>query len=56
MARNPNGAVPPWVDVLAVESIEGKPIAVLFSHAAHPVIVHGACWQRLLKHPMEILV
>jgi len=42
MAPNPDGAVLPWVDVLAVESTAGKPIAVLFSHAAHPVIVHGA--------------
>ena len=42
MAPNPDGAVLPWVDVLAVESPAGKPIAVLFSHAAHPVIVHGA--------------
>ena len=42
MAPNPNGAILPWVDVLSVERIEGKPVAVLFSHAAHPVIVHGA--------------
>jgi hypothetical protein len=42
MAPNPNGVVLPWVDVIAVESTEGKLIAVLFSHAAHPVIVHGA--------------
>jgi hypothetical protein len=42
MAPNPHGAVLPWVDVLAVETVAGKPIGVLFSHAAHPVIVHGA--------------
>lgn len=42
MAPNPQGAVLPWVDVLSVERTDGKPIAVLFSHAAHPVIVHEA--------------
>lgn len=42
MAPNPNGADLPWVDVLAAEQPNGKPIAVLFSHAAHPVIVHEA--------------
>ncbi len=40
MAPNPQGAVLPWVDVLSIERKDGKPIAVLFSHAAHPVIVH----------------
>ena len=42
MAPNPQGAVLPWVDVLAAERKDGKPVAVLFSHAAHPVIVHEA--------------
>jgi hypothetical protein len=36
------GVVVPWVDVLRVEGSSGSPIAILFSHAAHPVIVHGA--------------
>jgi neutral ceramidase len=40
MAPNPNGAVLPWVDVLAIEEPDGGLIASLFSHAAHPVIVH----------------
>jgi len=48
MAPNPEGAVVPWVDVLEVLSkvegsaygANGKRIGVLFSHAAHPVIVH----------------
>ena len=39
---NPQGAVVPWVDVLRVDGVDGKPISILFSHAAHPVIVHGA--------------
>jgi len=42
MAPNPQGAVLPWVDVLAAQRTDGRPIAVLFSHAAHPVIVHEA--------------
>jgi len=42
MDVNKEGAVVPWADVLWVHSKEGKPLAVLFQHAAHPVIVHGA--------------
>lgn len=42
MAPNPHGVVLPWVDVLSVETAQGRPLAVLFSHAAHPVIVHAA--------------
>ena len=49
MTPNPNGAVVPWVDVLDV--LKAKPekpgqrhrrIALLISHAAHPVIVHAS--------------
>jgi len=40
MKPNPDGAVVPWVDVLAAYNRQGKRIGVLFSHAAHPVIVH----------------
>ena len=39
MAANPKGAVVPWVDVLAAYGEDGKRIGVLFSYAAHPVIV-----------------
>lgn len=42
MAPNPAGTVLPWVDVLAADTLAGQSIGVLFSHAAHPVIVHGA--------------
>lgn len=42
MQPNPVGAVAPWVDVLRVDDGKGNPIAVLFSHAAHAVVVHGA--------------
>jgi neutral ceramidase len=42
MAPNPHGQVLPWVDVLQIEGLDSKRIAVLFSHAAHPVIVHEA--------------
>jgi hypothetical protein len=42
MKPNPEGAAVPWVDVLRVDALDGKPLAILLSHAAHPVIVHGA--------------
>jgi hypothetical protein len=42
MAPNPAGAVLPWTDVLAAEGAGGTPLAVLFTYAAHPVIVHAA--------------
>lgn len=42
MAPNPEGAVAPWTDVLRVDSEKGRPLAILFTHAAHPVIVHGS--------------
>ena len=42
MAPNPKGAVVPWVDVLSAYDEDGKRIGVMFSHAAHPVIVHGS--------------
>jgi len=41
MEPNRGGAIVPWVDVLRVDA-EGEPMALLFSHAAHPVIVHAA--------------
>jgi len=40
MAPNPEGSVVPWIDVLGAYDANGDIIAVLFSHAAHPVIVH----------------
>jgi hypothetical protein len=42
MKPDPSGPVVPWVDVLCVNRVDGSPLAVLFSHAAHPVIIHGA--------------
>ena len=40
MGVNRKGPVVPWVNVLVADSIKSsKPIAVLFEHAAHPVIV-----------------
>jgi hypothetical protein len=47
MKPNPDGAVVPWVDVLRVDDISGKPIAILFSHVAHPVTIHG--WDTLIS-------
>ena len=42
MAPNPHGTTVPWVDVLAVYGADGQSdrIGILFSHAAHPVIIH----------------
>ncbi|HEX4485290.1 MAG TPA: hypothetical protein VH088_03435 [Terriglobales bacterium] len=42
MKPNPAGPVVPWVDVLSVGRLDGTAVAILFSHAAHPVIIHGA--------------
>jgi len=42
MKPNPDGAVVPWVDVLSVDRTDGRPLSIVFSHAAHPVIIHGA--------------
>ena len=42
MKPNPAGPVVPWVDVLCVDRLDASPVAVLFSHAAHPVIIHGS--------------
>lgn len=42
MRPNPDGVTVPWVDVLCVEHEAGGAPVVLFSHAAHPVIVHAA--------------
>ena len=40
MGVNENGPVVPWVNVLWARSqATGEPVAVLFEHAAHPVIV-----------------
>ncbi|REJ69932.1 MAG: hypothetical protein DWQ31_03010 [Planctomycetota bacterium] len=40
MGVNKEGPVVPWVNVLVADSRKtGRPIAVLFEHAAHPVIV-----------------
>ena len=41
MAPNPEGPQIPWIDVLAAYDENERPVAVLFSHAAHPVIVHA---------------
>ena len=42
MKPNSDGPVVPWVDVLRVDRLDGSPVAILFSHAAHPVIIHGS--------------
>lgn len=42
MAVNPAGAVLPFADVLGLDDSAGRLLGTLFSHAAHPVIVHSA--------------
>ena len=48
MAENADGPVVPWTDVLDVYSLQsdgaGDRLAVMFTHAAHPVIVHFGGW------------
>lgn len=42
MKPNPAGPIVPWVDVMCVNRIDESSVAILFSHAAHPVIIHGS--------------
>jgi hypothetical protein len=42
MKPNLEGPIVPWVDVLCVDRLDGTTAAILFSHAAHPVIIHGS--------------
>jgi hypothetical protein len=42
MAPNPDGPVVPWSDVVAVRDAAGAVRAVLYSQAAHPVMLHHA--------------
>lgn len=51
MAPNPDGSVVPWVDVLGAYDANGEIIAVLFSHAAHPVIVHWSSEEMGADYP-----
>ena len=51
MAPNPEGSVIPWVDVLGAYDANGQTIAVLFSHAAHPVIVHWSSEEMGADYP-----
>ena len=62
MAPNFSGAVAPWADVPGVYGGDGRQIAVLFLHAAHPVIIHelsskiGLDFQGyMLKHLRNLL-
>jgi hypothetical protein len=42
MQPNAEGPTVGWVDVLRVDEAGGEPLAVLLSHAAHPVLVHAS--------------
>ncbi len=37
LGRNPEGPVAPYVDVVRIDETEGRPLAILFAHACHPV-------------------
>lgn len=41
MLPNESAPIAPWVDILSVNKPDGSPLAILFSHAAHPVTVHA---------------
>ncbi|KKK63497.1 hypothetical protein LCGC14_2993680, partial [marine sediment metagenome] len=50
MSPNPEGAVDPYVDVLKIVS-EKETSTILFTHAAHPVSVHGASTLMTADYP-----
>ena len=51
MAPNPEGTTVPWTDVLYAVDGEGDPVALLLTHAAHPVVVHGASTRISADYP-----
>ena len=51
MSPNPAGPVAPWVDVLRLDRSEDAPLALLFSHAAHPVTVHSTATEFTADYP-----
>jgi neutral ceramidase len=51
MMPNPAGPLAPWVDVIRVDRVDGRPLAVLFSHAAHPVTVHDTATEFSADYP-----
>ena len=51
MAPNPAGPVAPWVDILRVDRSGDAPLALLFSHAAHPVTVHSTATEFTADYP-----
>ncbi|MEQ8671742.1 MAG: neutral/alkaline non-lysosomal ceramidase N-terminal domain-containing protein [Aggregatilineales bacterium] len=40
MLANNFAPIAPWVDILIIHKLDGNPLTILFSHAAHPVTVH----------------
>ena len=51
MSPNPAGPVVPWVDVVRVDRSRDAPLALLFSHAAHPVTVHSTATEFTADYP-----
>ena len=51
MAPNYDAPIVPWVDVLEARGKDLEPVAIVFSHAAHPVIVHAATTELGADYP-----
>ncbi len=51
MLPNHDAPIVPWVDVLEARGENGKPVAVVFSHAAHRVIVHAGTTELSADYP-----
>ncbi|MEM7028728.1 MAG: neutral/alkaline non-lysosomal ceramidase N-terminal domain-containing protein [Chloroflexota bacterium] len=51
MSGNPAGPIAPWVDVLRIDRTNGETLALLYSHAAHPVTVHSTATQFTADYP-----
>ena len=57
IGRNDAGVTTPWADVIAVDTMEGKPLARYFVHAAHAVTLSGlditADWPGYARRAVE---
>ncbi|MEN6547864.1 MAG: hypothetical protein ABFE07_17650, partial [Armatimonadia bacterium] len=59
IGRNDAGVTAPWADVISVDTMEGKPIARYFVHAAHAVTLSGlditADWPGYARRAVEAI-
>ena len=51
MEPNTDGLVVPWVDTLSAHNENGEAFALLYCHAAHPVIVHRSSTEFSADYP-----